>query len=259
MMYKHMLTARLYVIVSGWIGGMLLSSYSPNQDTSPVEGTSAFSEKNTPDSSEETIWRKLSLIDGDGPQSYTEVIDHFAQALNTNGGQSVIDFTRNIHRIAEQNNWQHNGFNWAIQKDSTGLMKLCMSAIPSMQPGYLDKSCSEAYKEQYDKYLREAKNESKGAAVFVSHSKRILSIPVGPFLTVYHFSKEATDEQIIKFWSATINSLKSFGPEKLLEISIHTGSNYGQTVAHFHLRFTVKETYHDELKACQTYKPKLKK
>ena len=249
MMYKHMLTARLYIIVSCWIGGMLLSGCGDsNRNTSPVERTS--------DSAEKTIWRKLSLIDGNGPQSYTEVIDHFAQALNTNGGQSVINFTRNIHRIAEQHHWEHDGFNWAIQKDSTGLMKLCMSAIPSMQPGYLDKSCSEAYKEQYDKYLREAKNESKGAAVFVSHSKRILSIPVGPFLTVYHFSKEATDEQIIKFWSATINSLKSFGPEKLEKISIHTGSRYRQTVAHFHLRFTVKEPYRKKLKARTRIAPK---
>ena len=107
MMYKHMLTARLYIIVSCWIGGMLLSGCDDsNRNTSPVERTSGSSS----DSAEKTIWRKLSLIGGDGPKSYAEVIDHFAQALDTNGGRSVIDFTRNIYEIAEQNNWQHDGF-----------------------------------------------------------------------------------------------------------------------------------------------------
>ena len=262
MMYKHILTARLYIIVSCWVGGMLLSSYSPNQDTSPVEGTSAFSEKNTPDSSEETIWRKLSLIDGDGPQSYTEVIDHFAQALNTNGGQSVIDFTRNIHRIAEQHKWEHDGFRLTIEKCSEDeTMKLRMHGKPSTQPGYLDKPYSEGNGHYFNPYLEEGTNKKQGAAVFRTpfnsnetnpkyRSKspgRILAIPMKKCPTVYHFSKKATDEQIIKFWSATINSLKSFGPEKLLEISIHTGSNYKQSIAHFHLRFKIKEEYHLDL------------
>ena len=214
MMYKHMLTARLYIIVSCWIGGMLLSVSGcddSNRNTGPVERTSDSSS----DSAEKTIWRKLSLIGGDGPKSYAEVIDHFAQALNTNGGQSVINFTRNIHRIAEQHKWEHDGFEWEIEKCSKdGTMKLRMNGKHSTQTGYLDIPYSTAYKGQFNKYLREAE-KSKGAAVFVSDSKRILTIPVGPFLTVYHFSKNAKDEEIRKFWSATIEFLKSFGPEKL--------------------------------------------
>ena len=261
MMYKHILTARLYIIVSCWIGGMLLSVSGcddSNRNTGPVERTSDSSS----DSAEKTIWRELSLIGGDGPKSYAEVIDHFAQALNTNGGQSVIDFTRNIHRIAEQHKWEHDGFRLTIEKCSEdGTMKLRMHGKPSTQPGYLDKPYSEGNGHYFNPYLEEGTNKKQGAAVFRTpfnsnetnpkyRSKspgRILAIPMKKCPTVYHFSKEATDEQIIKFWSATINSLKSFGPEKLLEISIHTGSNYKQSIAHFHLRFKIKEEYHLDL------------
>ena len=134
-------------------------------------------------------------------------------------------------------------------------MKLRMHGKPSMQTGYLDIPYSTAYEGQFNNYLHEAE-KSKGAAVFVSDSKRILTIPVGPFLTVYHFSKNAKDEEIRKFWSATIEFLKSFVPEKLEKISIHTGSRYRQTVAHFHLRFTVKESYRKKLKARTRIAPK---
>ena len=138
-------------------------------------------------------------------------------------------------------------------------MQVRMKGTPSPDKegyrGYLD----QAYKEGngsacFGEYIEKAKRRGTKTAIFRTPFKgspspgRILAIPVGEYLTSYHFSKYATDQEIIAFWKDTVASLKAFGSEAIEYVDIHTGSNYLQSVAHFHLRVKIRGAYHEKLK-----------
>ena len=255
-----MLTTRKYInnLVACWIGCMLLpccspNSCSPNQGAGP-QGNTPTNNAASPDNSLTPY--AIRFMDSATPiQSYSALIHHFDQALaNKKGQQAIVAFTRKIAVLADANGLNHDGFDWRIE-EVDGAMKVCMKGTPSNKTGYLDQAYNKGNGQHcFGKYIAEAKKKGEQAAIFrtpfrgSSSPGRILAIPTGEYLTVYHFSKDATEEAIIAFWRNTITSVKNFGSEKVERISIHTGVNYLQTVAHFHLRIRIKQQYHNELK-----------
>lgn len=198
----------------------------------------------------------IRFIDSATPiQSYSDLIHHFEQALaNKKGQQAIVAFTRQIAVLADANGLNHDGFDWRIE-EVDGAMKVRMKGTPSNKPRDLDQAYNKGNGPKcFGKYIAEAKKKGEQVAIFRTPFKgslspgRILAIPTGEYLTVYHFSKNATEEAIIAFWRETIESVKNFGSEKVEGISIHTGAKYLQTVAHFHLRIKIKKEYHEALK-----------
>lgn len=191
------------------------------------------------------------------PKSYEALIGHFKRALQTREGeQSIVDFTRNIAAIADANRLNHNGFEWEII-NIAGQMQVRMQGTPAPlgHKGYLDRAYEEGNgATSFGEYIKEAKGRGAQTAIFRTPFKgsrspgRILAIPVGEHTTVYHFSKSATDQEIIAFWKDTIESLHKFGIEAVEYIRINTGEIYWQSVSHFHLRFKISAKYHEKLK-----------
>lgn len=252
-----MLIARKYVdsLAAFWIACILLPCCDPNQSTKPQKKEKNTLTNNVVATANGLIYA-IHFIDGEAPiQSYSALIHHFDQALaKKEGQQAIVAFTRKIAALADVNGLNHDGFSWYISKID-GVMKVCMKGSPSNKTGYLDQPYSKGNGQKcYGKYIKEAKKMRKKAAIFRTPFKgspspgRILAIPTGEYLTVYHFSKNATEEEIISFWQNIITSLKHFGGKKVENISIHTGENYLQSVAHFHLRIKIKRKYHEELK-----------
>ncbi len=72
--------------------------------------------------------------------------------------------------------------------------------------------------------------------------KKRLVIPKGLYVTIYDFAEKASQEEISDFFSLVKSEVERLftGPNISFSYEVHTGSDYFQTVPHFHLRLYEK-------------------
>ncbi|MCP4924202.1 MAG: hypothetical protein GY915_09310 [bacterium] len=79
-------------------------------------------------------------------------------------------------------------------------------------------------------------------ATFKSFSSNILVIPREGYVSIYDYSKKASDTEILNMWHQlheTTRKLHKAGVEFVL--ATHSGTAAGQTVPHLHWRFEIKK------------------
>jgi len=81
---------------------------------------------------------------------------------------------------------------------------------------------------------------SDHAVSFPSNSGNMLVIPRGKYVNFYDFSLKASAEEIVDFWKHVNMLMDEFNTEQF-DLASHAGSEAGQTVFHFHLRFEFQD------------------
>ena len=174
-----------------------------------------------------------------------------AERFNQASGSQRLKLVRKIHKIADKfqlNKWgfylnggsegrffvMHSDYLASDSKNAS--IKLDSQSLPEPASEY------KPYVEQGDQYQGDDQPErdvaeSPMSVSFWSLSGRSrLIIPKKNYLTIYHFSRDASDTEVHDLCEHIEHELKKTGANKYRNLAVHTGSVHAQTVKHFHFR-----------------------
>lgn len=154
--------------------------------------------------------------------------------------REIITFTKHIADVSDTYNWSKYGFSFeAPLKENPFCIKIA-GYKNGKGGGFKTITLDQEYKPTIFKEFIQ-KSQGLLATSFLSLSGNQLVVPTRDYVSLYNFSKEATNDEIIELWRLAYKYLKNH-ENKIKKISVHTGSQYEQSVAHFHLRLDTKKT-----------------
>ena len=137
-----------------------------------------------------------------------------------------------------------------IEHNGTILVDLILPPKDSEQSGTID--ITDSYDEKsefYKKLLQFKKREKLSASDSIRYrsandlpNDKIAKIvsPIGPYLSIYDFLRDASSEELESFWVKVYEISKEIRAKgKSYRLISHAGSRAGQSVSHFQMQFEV--------------------
>lgn len=164
--------------------------------------------------------------------------------------KDVIKFTRKIHKLADAYKLNKWGFYFTGTRDADYFELFSDHVASEKLAGdiTLDKASPAQVVSDFKPYIDEGKaykgdkaavrkvRETQHAVSFTTDNGTRLVVPKKSYSTIYHFSRDASDEEIADFWyhigiEAIAERINESGP-----FAIHTGSVHSQMVNQLHFR-----------------------
>lgn len=180
----------------------------------------------------------------------SKIKDSFSQSED----RQKVKLVRKIHQIAEK--YHLNKWGFYLNGNPDGLYFVLHSNVVSSDLRNasirLDAQSSSDPAPEYKSYVEQGERyrgpdeqqrdvtESQQSVSFWSLSGRSrLIIPKKNYLTIFHFSRDAGDDEIIDLWTLIGSELQRAGNNAFKNLAVHTGSLHAQSVKHFHFRLEI--------------------
>lgn len=169
--------------------------------------------------------------------------------LDISDDADFVSFTRKLAQLADHFKLNKGGFSFSggrgddhfvLSADLSANVnneRITLDMASLLQPApefkeYIEKGVAYSGPNANDVQVRATKRSTS----FYSLSKNRLIVPNKNYLTIYHFARDASDDEIIDFWNHIAREAINQNPDVKGPLALHTGSKYGQTVPHVHFR-----------------------